>query len=79
MASMTVLDRLRLGDHVCLAFDDDPARIAGVVAYVQAGLHEHHQILYYGHGPDRLLAELGAHGVGTDEALASGQLQLSTP
>ena len=74
-----LLDRMRPGHHVCLAFDDEPTRIAGAVAYVRAGLHEHHKVLYYGDGPDRILTELEAHGVRSGEALASGQLQLSTP
>src|SRR4051812_42531571 len=76
MAIAGLLDRLELGDHLCLTFDDDAARRTAAAVYVRAGLRADDRILYFGDEPDRVLAGLGADGTA---AVASGQLRLAAP
>jgi hypothetical protein len=76
MAGTGLLDRLELGDHLCLTFDDDDARLTAAAGYVRAGLRADQRILYFGDEPDRVRAGLGADGAA---AVASGQLRLATP
>jgi anti-anti-sigma factor len=79
MASSTVIDRLRPGDHICWMFDDDQRRLATVARYVQAGLRRHEKLLYFTDSiqPTALLAGLEAHGVDVDGRIAKGQLRVA--
>ncbi|WP_328460899.1 MEDS domain-containing protein [Actinoplanes sp. NBC_00393] len=75
MAESSLLDRLTPGDHVCLIFDDEPLRTRSVAAYIRAGLRDHHRILYYGPGGDRVEEELTTQGIDVRPALDRGQLR----
>ena len=78
MADSALLGRLDLGDHLCWMVGDQETREAGTAAYVRAGLDRHQKVLYFGDGPEQMLAGLRACGVDADSAVASGQLQAST-
>lgn len=78
MADSALLGRLELGDHLCWTVGDQETRDAGTAAYVRAGLDQHHKVLYFGDGPEQMLAGLRTRGVDADRAVASGQLQAST-
>ncbi|MEV4423574.1 MEDS domain-containing protein [Patulibacter sp. NPDC049589] len=75
MAETGPLDRLTPGDHVCLIFDDEPQRTRSVAGYIQAGLRDHHRILYHGPGGDRVEAELTAQGVDVRPVVDRGELR----
>ncbi|MEV6342370.1 MEDS domain-containing protein [Actinoplanes sp. NPDC051851] len=76
MAEASPLDRLSPGDHVCLVVDDEPSRSRGLVAYIRAGLQQHHRILYQGQGAGRLRVALAIRGVDVTRAMRSDQLRL---
>jgi anti-anti-sigma factor len=73
------LERLCPGDHVCLIVDDDGARLRGLITYIRAGLRQNHQISYFTDGSARIAAELTAQCTDTADALATGQLRISSP
>jgi anti-anti-sigma regulatory factor len=79
MTDASSLARLRPGDHACLIVDDDTTRVNNVATYIRAGLRADHRVLYYGNDGEFVNARLAVQGVDTPTALATGQLQMSTP
>ncbi|SDS85646.1 MEDS domain-containing protein [Actinoplanes derwentensis] len=79
MIEVDVLDRLCLGDHTCLVFDDDATRMQALTGFIRAGLRDHHRIRYFGDGHDEITSALIARGVDAAASIAAGQLQVSTP
>lgn len=65
---MPLLERLRLGDHLCLTVDDEVVRRQSLAEAAQTGLREGHRVLFCGDG-DVL-------GPGAGEALAAGDLKV---
>jgi len=72
------LQRLRLGDHLCVLVDDDHAHREYVLAYIRAGLQHNHQVLYLTDATTTTAAQVTARGGDTAEALAAGRLRIST-
>ena len=71
MIEIGTLDRLRLGDHACVVFDDDATRLTALRRWFDAGLRDDHRILY--HGPAAYLGPRAAAAAGR------GQLRMATP
>src|SRR5689334_13680768 len=80
MCSASVIDQLRLGDHVCWAFDGDDQRLAAMARFVAAGVRDGQKVLYLTESllPLAVRAGLHSNGVEVDGALASGQLEIRT-
>jgi anti-anti-sigma factor len=80
VADQATVDRLRLGDHVCWAFDDDRQRSDAMAGYVRAGLRDTHKIVYLidNRPAGSVIGDLRARGVSVDAPLHSGQLTVST-
>lgn len=76
MAHPHTADRLRLGDHVCWAFDRDDERLASMAAVVDAGVRRREKVLWLTESllPTALLAGLEAHGRQAGAASDRGQL-----
>lgn len=81
MADAALVDRMRPGDHVCWSFSDDAERRRVAVAYVRAGLREHHRVVYVASAvdPDTALAELDVGGIDTRAAVRLGRLRVAGP
>jgi anti-anti-sigma regulatory factor len=79
MIEVSAIDRLRLGDHACVVFNDDTTRLRSLATYIRAGLRERHRILYFGGGAEEIEAELAAQGTDAGRAIADGHLRMSTP
>jgi anti-anti-sigma factor len=49
-----------------------------IAGFVRAGLRARHRVVYTGDDPDRVVAGLERHGIGTRAALSAGQLSATT-
>jgi anti-anti-sigma factor len=78
MADAAVLDRLRPGDHVCWTFDDDHSRMDVTAAFVRSGLTAQHKVVCRWDSPAALLSGLRRHGVDTEAALSTRQLEVDS-
>ncbi|WP_328471022.1 MEDS domain-containing protein [Actinoplanes sp. NBC_00393] len=78
MIEVDAIDRLTLGDHACVVFEDDDVRTATLAAYIRTGLRRQHRILYYGGGQQEIEDALAGAGTDPQPALAAGQLQMAT-
>ncbi|MEV0896147.1 MEDS domain-containing protein [Actinoplanes sp. NPDC049802] len=72
MVAIDSLDRLRLGDHACVLFDDDAEKTRALFTFVRAGLRDSHRILYFGADEPRIAAAFPG-------AIAAGRLRMATP
>lgn len=72
----TMVDRLRLGDHVCWTVDDN--RLAATARLAGAGIEAGQRIVYLTGSlqPTALLAGLDSLGVPVDQARRAGQLEV---
>ncbi|MEU4422400.1 MEDS domain-containing protein [Actinoplanes sp. NPDC024001] len=78
MIEISAIDRLSLGDHACVVFENDDCRNRALAAYIRAGLRRQHRILYYGDGSRQIEDALAGQGTDPQPALAAGQLQMAT-
>ncbi|MBG0561514.1 MEDS domain-containing protein [Actinoplanes aureus] len=78
MIEIGAIERLSLGDHACVVFEDDETRTRTLAAYIQAGLRRRHRILYFGGEPGEVEAALAGQGTDPRSALAAGQLRMAT-
>ena len=78
MADAALVDRLCPGDHICWSFPDDAERRRVALAYVRAGLRDHHRVVYVAAAvdPDTALAELRDGGIDTAAAARNGGLRV---
>ncbi len=76
MGTAAMVDRLRLGDHVCWTVDDN--RLAATAQLAGAGIEAGHRIVYLTESlqPPALLAGLESLGVPAERAQRSGQLKV---
>src|SRR5690242_10149209 len=76
VGTATMVERLRLGDHVCWTVDDN--RLAATARLADAGIEAGQRIVYLTESlePTALLAGLDSLGVPVDKARHSGQLQV---
>jgi len=79
MIELSAIDRLRLGDHACVVFNDEATRLQSLATFIRAGLRDGHRILYFGGGAEEIEAELAVQGTDARGALTGGQLRMSTP
>ena len=79
MVQSGLLDRLRLGDHICWLVDDDRVRVQTVAAFVRSGLQADHKIVFCVDDPGAMLAGIDERGIDTAPVLATGQLVAVAP
>lgn len=78
VTATTVADQIQLGDHVCWTHDDESRALDAVGRYAAAGLRLGHKVICFTETstPQAVRAHVGALGVPTEAAVASGQLRI---
>ncbi|MGC1214656.1 MAG: MEDS domain-containing protein [Micromonospora sp.] len=78
MTPPTVVDQVRLGDHVCWTHDDESDALDAVGRFAATGLRLGHKVICFTDSsrPQAVRAHLEAAGVPTEAAVAAGQLRI---
>ncbi|MFC0032165.1 MEDS domain-containing protein [Micromonospora chaiyaphumensis] len=78
MTATTVVDQVRLGDHVCWTHDDESAALDALGRFAAAGLRLGHKVVCFTETspPQAVRARVDAVGVPTEAAVATGQLRI---
>ncbi|MBY8874944.1 MEDS domain-containing protein [Micromonospora sp. PLK6-60] len=78
MTASAAVDQVRLGDHVCWAYDDEAAGLDAADAFAATGLRLGQKVICYTGttAPAAMRERLDRAGVPTEEALASGRLRI---
>lgn len=80
MPEYELVGRLRPGDHVCWAFEDDETRDRTLSAYISGAASEHHKAIYFTHSttPAAFLETMASTGLDVERLTGSGQLEVFT-
>jgi hypothetical protein len=75
-----MVETLRPGDHVCWTVGTDDEQLQVASRFIRDGLARRHRIVYYTHAmmPQAVSAGLVARGVPVAEAVAAGQLRITS-
>ncbi|MDP9795076.1 hypothetical protein J2S43_003588 [Catenuloplanes nepalensis] len=75
-----MVETLQPGDHVCWAIGTDDEQLRVTARYIADGLARRHRIVYFTHSllPQAVAAGLDARGVPVAEAVAAGQLRITS-
>ncbi|MET8836818.1 MEDS domain-containing protein [Micromonospora sp. NPDC004540] len=78
MTATTVVDQVRLGDHVCWTHEDESAALDAVGRFAATGLRLGHKVVCFTENspPQAVRARVDAVGVPTEAAVAAGQLRI---
>ncbi|MGR6319691.1 MEDS domain-containing protein [Micromonospora soli] len=78
MTGTSVVDQIRLGDHVCWTYDDEGAALNVAGRFAATGLRLGHKVICFTDSstPQALRARVQAAGVSAEAAVAAGQLQV---